>query len=142
MMIADEDPAFLSSTHRALTLFEPAVHEHHRDWTSPPHIRPSIEGIAEDVADEALRGDFPNEPGALNRVRRQFDLVIPKPLKRLTHAPELSEFGEHQLYGFANTLVGVKRQFFHRVEHIPNRQPLKQLAATRFRFLSRLHPLA
>src|SRR5947199_6463489 len=134
-MLADEDPAFLSPLHGALALFESAVHERHRDRPSAPHIRASAERIAQDVADEALRGNLPNEPCPLDGVRWQFDIVIPKPLESLTDTPKLSEFDKHEMQGFANALVGIKHDLMHVIQHIAHGEPLNYLPTSRLRFL-------
>src|SRR4051812_8620999 len=74
-------------------------------------------------------------------VRWQLHIVIPKPLKRLTHAPELPEFNEDQLQGFVNASIWMKYNLAHFVQHIADRESLEQLTAARFRFLTRLHSL-
>src|SRR4030095_12225132 len=88
----DEDSAFFSAMQRVLTLLKPTVDEHGFDGTASPHIGAGIERIAQDVADQALRGNLPNQLRSLNRIRGQLDVVITKPLERLTHAPRSRNF--------------------------------------------------
>src|SRR5438132_9879561 len=61
MMLRDEDSAFFGPMQGALTLFKPTLHEHGFDRTASPHIGAGIERIAQDVPDQALRGDLPNQ---------------------------------------------------------------------------------
>ena len=70
MMIADEDAALFGGAHRALTFRKPAVDQQGRDRTPSPNIGASIEGIAQNVADQALRGNFPDQPRSLDGVGR------------------------------------------------------------------------
>ena len=67
--------------------------------------------------------------------------MIPKPLERLTHAPQFPEFDEDQLQGFVNASVWMKYHLAHFVQHIANRKPLEKLTAACFRFLTSLHSL-
>ena len=136
MMLANEDSAFLSPLHGALALFESAIQDHHRDRPSAPYICASVERIAQDVADEALRWNFPNEPCTLDGVHWQFDIVIPKPLESLTNAPKLSEFDKHELQRFANALVGIEHHLIHRIPYIADGEALKEFPTPRLRFLA------
>src|SRR5215813_12407193 len=70
MMIADEDAALFGGAQRALTFLEPAAHQQGRYRTSSPNIGASIEGIAQNVADEALRRNLPDQPRSLDRIGR------------------------------------------------------------------------
>src|SRR5438270_1340957 len=74
-------------------------------------------------------------------ISRQFHIMITKPLKRLTHAPELTELYEHQLDCFADSLVGMNHNLSGSISGVSDRQPLQQLTTTCFRFLSRLQSL-
>src|ERR1700730_14087843 len=98
MMIAHEDAALFGGAHRALTFFKPAVHQQRRYRTPSPNIGASIEGIVQNVADQALRGNLPDQPRSLNRVGRWLHVVITEPLECLMHAPQFSKLGE-QSYG-------------------------------------------
>ena len=66
VMFRDEDSTFFGATVGVLSLLEPALNEHGFDRTAPPHIGTGIEGIAQDVADQALRGNLPNQLRPLN----------------------------------------------------------------------------
>src|SRR5208337_5598824 len=70
MMIADEDAALFGGAHRALTFLKPAVDQQGRYRTSCPNIGASIERVAQDVADQALRRNLPNQRRSLDRVGR------------------------------------------------------------------------
>src|SRR4029077_2281009 len=50
------------STHRTLTLFQPTLDQQSRDRPTSPNIGAGIEGIAQNVAHQALRE--PSRPGA------------------------------------------------------------------------------
>ena len=62
VMIADEYAAFFGGAHSALTFLKPAVDQPGRYRTPGPNIGASIEGVAQDVADQALRGNLPDQP--------------------------------------------------------------------------------
>ena len=68
VMIGDKDPAIFGSTHRALTLLQPTLDQQGLDRATSPNIGAGIEGIAENVADQALRGNLPDQPRSLDRV--------------------------------------------------------------------------
>jgi hypothetical protein len=68
--------------------------------------------------------------------------VITEPLECLTHAPQFSKLGEHELYRFADPSVGMKHDLTHGVAGIPNRKPFEQFAAARFGLLPCQHSLA
>ena len=70
MMIADEDAALFGGAHCALTFLKPAVDQPSCYRTPCPDIGASIEGVAQDVADQALRGNLPDQPRSLDRVGR------------------------------------------------------------------------
>src|SRR5262249_41619183 len=80
MMIADEDAALFGGAHRALTFLKPAVHQHGRYRTPSPNVGTSIEGIAQNITDQALRRNLPHQPRPLNGVGRQLPVVITEPL--------------------------------------------------------------
>src|SRR6516225_3792297 len=143
-MSAAEEPnqKTLAGAHRALTFLKPAVHQHSRYRTSSPNIGTSIEGIAQNIADQALRRNLPDQPRSLNGVGRQLHVVITEPLECLTHAPQFSKLGEHELKRFADPSVGMKRNLTHGVPGIPNRESFEQFAAARFGLLSRQQSLA
>src|ERR1700752_4375565 len=101
-----------------------------------------IEGIAQNIANQALRGNLPDRPRSLNRVDRQLNVVITEPLECLTHAPQFSKLGEYELNRFADPSVGMKHDFTHGVAGIPNRKPFEQFAAARFGLLSCQQSLA
>lgn len=140
-MITDKDPALLGGTYRALTLRQPPFHQHRLHRATSPDIGPGIEGIAENIADQALRGNFPDELCPPDRVRRELHLVIAKPLERLAHAPEFPKLREDELNGFANPPVGMKHDLTHGIQGIPDRKPLEQLTTARFGLLPLLQPL-
>src|SRR6516165_281523 len=142
MMIADEDAALFGGAHRALTFLQPAGHQQGRYRTPSPNVGTSIEGIAQNIADQALRWNLPDQPRALNGVGRQLDVVITEPLECLTHAPQFSKLGEHELNRFADPSVGMKCNLTHGVSGIPNRESFEQFAAARFRLLPRQQSLA
>src|SRR6202043_1223802 len=76
VMIADKDPALFGSTHRALALFELALDQQGRNRAPSPNIGASVEGIAQNVADQALRGNLPDQtvsPGWGWQVARRRD---------------------------------------------------------------------
>src|SRR5262249_20280015 len=54
MMIADKDAALFGGAHRGLTFLEPAAHQQGRYRTPSPNIGTGVEGIAQNIADEAL----------------------------------------------------------------------------------------
>src|SRR5262245_42799009 len=60
MMIADEDTALFGGTHRALTFLKPPLDQQGRYRASSPNIGASVEGIAQNVAHQALRGNLPD----------------------------------------------------------------------------------
>src|ERR1700756_3161281 len=142
MMIADEDAALFGGAHRALTFLKPAVHQQGRYRTPSPNVGTSIEGIAQNIADQALRRNLPDQPRSLNGVGRQLHIVITEPLERLTHAPPFSKLGEHELNRFADPSVGMKRNLTHGVSGIPNREPFEQLPRRAFNLLPRQQSLA
>src|ERR1700704_388298 len=115
MMIADEDAALFGGAHRGLTFLKPAVDQQGRYRTPSPNIGASIEGIAHNIADQALRGNLPDQPRSLNGVGRQLHVVITEPLECLTHAPPFSKLGEHQLNRFADPSIGMKHNLTHGV---------------------------
>src|SRR6516225_3675242 len=142
MMIADEDAAVFGGAHRALTFFKPAVRQHRRYRTPSPNVGTSVEGIAQNIADQALRRNLPHQPCSLNGVDRQLHLVITEPLECLTHAPQFSILGEHELKRFADPSIGMKRNLTHGVSGIANRESFEQFATARFRLLTRQQSLA
>src|SRR5947209_18612201 len=83
MMIADEDAALFGGAHRSLTFLKPAVDQQGRYRTPSPNIGASIEGIAQNIADQALRGNLPDQPRSLNGVGRPLTVVITEPLEFL-----------------------------------------------------------
>src|ERR1700746_3587610 len=108
MMIADEDAALFGGAHRALTFLKPAVHQQGRYRTPSPNIGTGVEGITQNIANQALRRNLPDQPRSLNRVGRQLHLVITEPLECLTHAPQFLKLGEYELNRFADPSVGMK----------------------------------
>src|SRR5215469_6900905 len=81
MMIGDEDPALCGGTYRALAFLKPAAHQHGRYLTPPPNIGASIEGVAQNIADQALRRNLPDQPRSLDGIGRQLHVVISEPLE-------------------------------------------------------------
>src|SRR6059036_1922548 len=132
VMIGKKDAALRRSTGRALTLLQPSFHHHGLDGAPPPHIGASVEGVAEHVADQALRRDLPDDARPTDRIDGELDVVITKPLKTLTHAPELTKLGKDEVNGIANPLVRMQHDFSQGVPRISDGQPLEQLSATRF----------
>ncbi len=62
-MIADEDAALFGGAYRALTFLKPAVDQTGRCRTSCPNICASIEGVAQDIANQTLQdGIFQTSP--------------------------------------------------------------------------------
>src|SRR3954454_22353751 len=100
-----------------------------------PDISSSVERIPQNVSYQALGGDLPNQTCSADRIRRQFYIVITKPLKSLAHAPQFTEFAEHQAYGFGNPPVRMQHYSASSVSRIPNRKPFEQLTTACFRFL-------
>jgi hypothetical protein len=142
MMITDEDPALFGGAHRALAFLKPAVDQQARYRTPSPNRGAGIEGIAQNIANQALRGNLPDQPRSLNGVGRQLHIVITEPLECLTHAPQFLKLGEHELNRFADPSVGMKHNLTHGVSGIPNRQPFEQFAAARLGLLPRQQSLA
>ena len=60
MMIGDEDPAFFSSTRSALMFLQPSVDQQGRDRMAAPDVCARIEGVAQNIADQALGGNLPD----------------------------------------------------------------------------------
>ena len=142
MMIADEDAALFGGTHRTLTFLEPTSYQQGRYWTPSPNIGAGIERIAQNIANQALRGNLPDQPRSLNGVGRQLHIVITEPVECLTHAPQFVKLGEHELNRVTDRSVGMKHNLTHGVSGIPNREPFEQFAAARFGLLPRQQPLA
>src|SRR5271166_1808761 len=67
--------------------------------------------------------------------------MITEPLERLTHAPQFSKLGEHELDRFADSSIVVKHNLTHTVAGISNRESLEQFAAAGFGFLPRQQSL-
>src|ERR1700747_2707778 len=65
-----------------------------------------------------------------------------EPLECLTHGPQFSKLGEHELYRFADPSVGMKHDLTNGVAGISNRQSFEQFAAARFGLLPCQHSLA
>ena len=61
MMASDKDPAVLGPAISGLPLPEPALNQQGFDRTSSPNIGTRAKRIAEDVTDEALRRNLPDE---------------------------------------------------------------------------------
>src|ERR1700722_14929220 len=137
VMIGDEDAALFGRAHRALTFLKPTVDQQGRYGAPCPNIGASIEGVAQDVADQALRGNLPDQPRSLNRVGRLAHVVVTEPLEGLTHAPQLSKLGEHELDRFVDPSIGVKHNLGYSVAGIPNREPFEQFAAAGLGLLPR-----
>src|SRR5262252_9376837 len=142
MMIAEEDAALFGGTHRALTFLQPSLHQQRRYRPPSPNIGASVEGIAQNVADQALRRNLPDQPRSLDWVGRQLYVMIPEPLKCLTHAPQFPKLSEDELNRFTDPSIGVQTDLAQRVQGIPDRESFEQLATTRFRFLAGEHSLA
>src|SRR5262249_53463241 len=137
MMVADEDAARFGRAHRGLTFLNPAVDQHGRYRTPSPNVGANIEGVAQNIADQALRRYLPGQPRSLNGAGRQLHVVTTGPLESLPHAAQFSKLGEHQLNRFADPSVGMKHNLSHEVLGIPNRKPFEQFTAARFGLLSR-----
>src|SRR3954464_16023328 len=75
---------------------------------SSPNISSSVERIPQDVSHQALRRNLPDQACSADRIRRQFYIVITKPLKRLTHAPQFTKFTEYEAYGLTNPAIRMK----------------------------------
>jgi len=72
----DKDAALFGPTGVALTLLQTAFGQHGRDSVAPQNIRAGIEGISQDVADQALTVNLPDGLRRLdlnNSPRRAFD---------------------------------------------------------------------
>src|SRR6185295_504398 len=122
MMIADEDAALFGGTHRALPLLKPPLDQQGRYRAPSPNIGACIEGIAQNVAHQALRGNLPDQPCSLGWVGRQLYVMITEPLKGLTHAPPLPEFREHELNRFRDSSIGMQNDLTQRVKSVPDRE--------------------
>src|SRR3954454_23406946 len=85
MMVGEKDTTLFRRAIRSLAFLEPARYQRGLHWASSPHVSPSIKRIAQNVGNEALGGNLPDQACATNGVRRQFHCVIPKPLKGLAH---------------------------------------------------------
>src|SRR5262249_20747798 len=120
----DEDSAFFSATIGALSLLKPTLDEFGFDGTASPHISAGIERIAQDVADQALRGNLPNQLRSLNGIGGEFDVVIPKPLERLAYAPAFTKLPEHQLHRFTHSSIGMSSDLSHHIDGVPDRKSL------------------
>ena len=68
MMAGDKDPAVLWPAVRGLPLPESALDQQGFDRTSSPNIGTGVKRIAENVTDEALRGNLPDESCSTDRV--------------------------------------------------------------------------
>jgi hypothetical protein len=68
MMARDKDPAVLGPAIRGLPFPEPALDQQGFDRTPSPDIGASVKRIAEDVTDEAVRRNLPDESGSTDRV--------------------------------------------------------------------------
>src|SRR5438046_6608356 len=104
---------------------KPAVDQQGRYRTSSPNIGTGIKGIAQNIANQALRGNLPDQPRSLNGVGRQLHVVITEPVECLTYAPQFLKLGEHELHRFVDPLVGMKHNLTRGVSGIPNREPLE-----------------
>ena len=67
--------------------------------------------------------------------------MIAEPLKRLTHAPSLPKFHEHEFYGLADPPIRMKSDLAQRVESVAYRQPLEQFATACLGLLAGEHSL-
>src|SRR5215469_12269672 len=142
MMIADEDAALFGGTHRALTFLQPSLHQQRRYRPPSPNIGTRVEGIAQNVADQALRGNLPDKSRSLDGVGRQLYVMIPEPLKCLTHAPQFAKLSEDELNRFADPSIGMKHNLTHRVSGISHREPFEQFATACFGLLPGQQSLA
>src|ERR1035437_1556220 len=68
VVIADKEPAIFGSTCCTLTLLQPALNQRSRKRSAAPNISAAIEGVAENVVDQALGRDLPHQPRPLDRV--------------------------------------------------------------------------
>ena len=134
-MARDKDPAVLGPAIRGLPFPEPSLDQQGFDRTSTPNIGTSVKGIAEDVTDEALRRNLPDESRSTDRVGGQLHIVITKPLECLADAPQFAEFRECELNGFDNSPIRMLNNLAGCILYIADRKPLEQLTAARFGFL-------
>src|SRR5215470_12881079 len=141
VMMGDKDPAIFSATKAALTFLQSPFHQQGRHGTTAPNIGAGIEGINENIADQTLGRNLPDELSPLERVGRELQIVIAKPLEGLAHAPPFAKFHKDELNGFANPSIGMKDNLAQGVSHIAHRKALEQFPPARFAFLARLEPL-
>jgi hypothetical protein len=94
MTARDKDPAVLGPAIRSLPFPEPALDQQGFDRASSPNIGTSVKRIAEDVTDEALRRNLPDESRSTDRIGGQLHIVITKPLECLADAQQFPEFRE------------------------------------------------
>jgi hypothetical protein len=125
MMIGDEDPALCGGSYRAPTFLKPATHRDGRYLTTPPNIGASIERVAQNIADQALRRNLPDQPRSLDGVGRQLNVVISEPLECLTRTPQFSKLREHELKRFTDPSIGTKHNLTRGVAGISNREPFE-----------------
>src|ERR1700682_908993 len=121
MMTGDEDPTFFRPTIRTLPLFKPAFDQQGLHRPPSPDIGPSIKRIAQNISDQALRGDFPDQPRAADRVRWELIIVITKPLKCFSNAPYVSKLCEYQPYGFAHSSIRMKHNLTCAISSVSDR---------------------
>src|SRR3954453_7667771 len=108
MMVGKKDATLFRRAMGSLALLEPALDQGGLHRASSPHISPSIKRIAQNVGDQALGRNLPDQTRAPDGVGGQLHLVIPKPLKRLAHAPELAKLAKDQPDGFAHSPIWVQ----------------------------------
>src|SRR5215472_11966483 len=72
----------------------------------------------------------------------QLYVVIPEPLKCLTHAPQFAKLREDQLNRFADPSIGMKHDLTQRIQGIADRQSFEQFATARFGLLPSQQSLA
>jgi hypothetical protein len=74
---------------------------------------------------QALRRNLPDDARPTDRIGRELDVVITKPLETLTHAPVLPKLGEDELNRVAQSLVWMQHDFSQSVLDISDGKPLE-----------------
>src|SRR5215469_2631505 len=110
-----------SAARIAVWRFQPPLHQQRCYRPPSPNIRACVEGIAQNIADETLGGNLPDQSRSLDGIGRQLHIMITEPLECLTHTPQFSKLSEDELNRFADSLVGMKHNLPERVTSISNR---------------------
>ena len=118
VMIREKHAALGRSTRRALSLLQLTLDQHGLDGAPPPYVGAGVEGIAEQIADQTLRRNLPDDARPTDRVGGELHVVITKPLERLAHAPALTKLCEDEANGVADPPVRMQHHVPHGVPRI------------------------